>query len=194
MAKYLWIIDNGHGEDTPGKRSPVWEDGSQLLEYDFDRDVANEIQIELDKLGIKNTLLVPECNDISLSERVRRANALENDLPEILVSIHGNGSDEYPEANGIETFYYSNNGKQIASIFQKSLIEHTGLRDRGIKTANFYIIKRTSMPAILTENGFFTNEYECKKMMGWEFKNKVVKAHVNAIKKIEDIGYGEVER
>ena len=40
MNKYLWLLDPGHGIDTPGKRSPLWPDGTQLMEFEFNRDIV----------------------------------------------------------------------------------------------------------------------------------------------------------
>lgn len=87
----LIILDNGHGKETPGKRSPKWEDGSQLFEYEFNRDITRRIQNRLTELNIESVLLVPEEEDISLSERCRRANEIFKGRPDsILISIHAN--------------------------------------------------------------------------------------------------------
>ena len=85
------IIDNGHGNNTPGKRSPVWKDGTQLFEYEFNRDICNRMYIRLITMGIDCVLLVPEIKDVSLSERVKRVNKIAR-LYEgsFLVSVHAN--------------------------------------------------------------------------------------------------------
>lgn len=87
------LIDNGHGSDTPGKRSP---DG-RLREYAWARKVARLIADKLKALGYDARILVPEENDISLSERCRRANAVYSESKArgedcILVSIHANAA------------------------------------------------------------------------------------------------------
>ena len=69
------ILDNGHGFNTPGKCSP----DKSLLEYRWTREMVDLIIKELSKLGIKTVKLVPEEIDISLRERVRRANKIYND-------------------------------------------------------------------------------------------------------------------
>ena len=74
MVKIL--LDNGHGYDTPGKRSPIWPDGSQLFEWEFNRDIVSRIEILLKKAGISCVRLVPEKEDISLSERCKRAKVI----------------------------------------------------------------------------------------------------------------------
>lgn len=87
----LFILDNGHGYNTPGKCSPVWKDGTQLKEWEFNRKIVREISIRLNNLGIENMILVPEKEDISLSERVRRVNDIYSHRKDILlISVHGN--------------------------------------------------------------------------------------------------------
>ncbi|WP_278956827.1 N-acetylmuramoyl-L-alanine amidase, partial [Barnesiella intestinihominis] len=88
------ILDNGHGRDTAGKRSP---DG-RLREYAYTREMARRIAQDLKRQGIDVSLLVPEDTDVPLKERVERANRIyaETGKQAILVSIHvnaaGNGS------------------------------------------------------------------------------------------------------
>ncbi len=93
--KLFVIIDNGHGKETKGKRSPIWKDGTQLFEYEFNRDVAQLIYLELFDLGIETTLLVPEECSVPLDKRCERANilavgAIKKGLKPILISIHAN--------------------------------------------------------------------------------------------------------
>ncbi|MGM9785578.1 MAG: N-acetylmuramoyl-L-alanine amidase [Candidatus Cryptobacteroides sp.] len=66
------LIDNGHGQNTPGKRSP---DG-RFLEYLFNRTIARQIVADLTDRGYDASILVPEETDIPLSERCRRANEI----------------------------------------------------------------------------------------------------------------------
>ena len=67
---YIILLDNGHGENTPGKRSP---DGT-LREYAYTREIVQRIYNSLKDLGYNPHILVPETNDISLSTRAKRAN------------------------------------------------------------------------------------------------------------------------
>ena len=66
------LIDNGHGENTPGKRSP---DG-RLREWAYSREIADKVVFGLRKLGIDAERIVNEDTDVPLSERCRRANAI----------------------------------------------------------------------------------------------------------------------
>ena len=70
------LIDNGHGENTPGKRSPKWNDGTQLFEWDYTREIARRVQSELRSKGIDVDLIVKENVDVPLGERCKRVNSI----------------------------------------------------------------------------------------------------------------------
>ncbi|MEL6943695.1 MAG: N-acetylmuramoyl-L-alanine amidase, partial [Bacteroidota bacterium] len=169
--RYMWCLDNGHAEETPGKRSAPFDFNGitiQFLEYEFNRDIVRRIIAALKEKDIEFFNVVPEEEeDIRLAERVRRANNLPSKLPKLYVSIHSNagpprpGSDwVVPSISGVETWHYhgSPKGTKMASIFQKEIVSATGWKNRGLKTTKIkglYVLKHTSMPAVLTENGFF---------------------------------------
>lgn len=90
--KPIVLLDNGHGKETAGKRSPVWSDGSQLFEWEFNRDIVCRIVEKLQADGIPYRVLVPEENDVSLTERAKRANeyAKEFNGKAYVLSIHAN--------------------------------------------------------------------------------------------------------
>ena len=132
MVKIL--LDNGHGYDTPGKRSPIWPDGSQLFEWEFNRDIVSRIEILLKKAGISCVRLVPEKEDISLSERCKRANTIAKQSDCLLISIHANAGG----GSGGEVFTYSGShkSKSYAEIFRDLWKNHfPELRFRHPKTA-----------------------------------------------------------
>ena len=85
------LLDNGHGKDTPGKRSPLWPDNRQLFEYEFNRSIVNRIAYLCAYSNIPYGILVPEIEDIPLSTRVTRANIVAQKHPgTFLISIHAN--------------------------------------------------------------------------------------------------------
>lgn len=98
----LVLLDAGHGCDTAGKRSPVWADGRQLLEWELNRDLARRTQALLADSGADVRLLVPEDDDIPLRIRLQRATTLCNEhrarggifALRLLVSIHANASTD----------------------------------------------------------------------------------------------------
>lgn len=198
--RYLWILDNGHGKNTRGKRSPKWDDGKQLLEYEFNRAIVKKIIDALEAKGVEYHNLVPEVNVGNiLKTRVARANALnaKAKLPTVYVSVHSNAGQEdqpgnWSSAQGIETWYYrtSLNGRKIAKIFQKHLIAKTGWVNRDVRTGmNFYVLKNTAMPSVLTENGFFNNKIEGRKLLTDETRQLIADAHIEAILEIEKHGF-----
>ncbi len=195
--RYLWCLDNGHGSKTAGKRSPVLEDGRQLLEYRFNRDIVRRIEIILKRIGVAYYIVVPEVNtDNFLEGRVNRVNQKSSSLPKLFVSVHANaapapfGKWSDPSISGIETWFYHNSrrGKKMAAVFQKHLVEKTGFKNRHIKSRpgnQFYVLRKTGMTAVLTENGFYNNKAECIRLLSNEVRDQIAQAHVDAIMEIE---------
>lgn len=191
MKKTMVILDNGHGNDTAGKRSPVWKDGSQLMEYEFNRDVVNMIHSSLGSLGIVSTILVPEINDISLKARCDRANVIYTKLKQthnvFLVSVHANAG------GGIGWECFTSKGEtqsdKLAEHLYDSAISFWKNKKMRMDTSdgdkdkeeNFYILKNTLCPAVLTENFFYDNEAECRYLMSREGREEVAKVHVDGI-------------
>jgi N-acetylmuramoyl-L-alanine amidase len=195
--RYLWCLDNGHGKLTAGKRSPKFEDGSRFFEYEFNRDIVKRIIEKLDEKGVKYFNVVPEVDtDNFLQGRVERANNKKSDLPKIFLSIHANafGNSGWEAPKGIETWHFHNSrtGQALARVFQKHLISKTGWSNRRLKSypgkKQFYVLRNTNMPAVLTENGFYTNKEECVLLMKEEIRQKIADAHVDSILEIEKNG------
>jgi len=137
-----------------------------------------------------------------LTERVERANRLSTALPKIFISIHANAGpapslEDFTDdrIRGIETWHFhgSSKGRQIAAVFQRHLIEQTGFVNRHLRskvTGQFYVLRATRMPAILTENGFYNNRFDLEIMLTDTFRQQVADAHVAAILEIERNGIG----
>ena len=174
------LLDNGHGQETPGKRSPVWNDSSQLFEWEFTRDIVKRIAKLLDIEKIPYTILVPEDKDISLNMRCRRANAEKNCF---LISIHANAGG----GTGWEVFTSTGKTKsdiianRMVDIFKKDFPEW---KCRGHKEANYQIVKYTKCPAILTENFFMDTEKDCRFIMSEQGRQRIAELHVKLIKSV----------
>ncbi len=197
--RFLWCLDNGHGRFTRGKRSPVFMDGRQFLEYEFNRDIVKKIIEKLEQKGVQYFNVVPEVDiDNFLSGRVDRANDKKSDLPKLYVSIHANAASaesinhwSTSGAKGIETWFFkgSRRGEKLAGIFQKHLIKKTGFKNRNLKaTTKLFVLRKTKMTSVLTENGFFNNKEEAKMLMLDNVRQKIADAHVNAILEVEKNG------
>lgn len=183
------LIDNGHGSNTLGKRSP---DG-RLREYTYAREIALRLEMELRKYGIDVERIVKEEVDVPLAERCRRAN--EHKASEaILISIHcnaaGNGSD-WMQARGWEA--WTSVGKTKADKLATYLYEAAaeclpGMKIRKDmsdgdpdKESQFYILKHTKCPAVLTENLFQDNREDVDFLLSEAGKRAIVDLHVKGI-------------
>jgi N-acetylmuramoyl-L-alanine amidase len=196
-ARYTWCLDNGHGKQTAGKRSPKFEDGKQFLEYEFNRDLVKRVSKQLDENGVKYFIVVPEVDiDNFLEGRVDRANNFKSTLPKIFLSVHSNafGNSGWESPSGIETWFFhdSRSGRALASVFQKHLVAKLGWKNRKLKSypgsKQFYVLRNTKMPAVLTENGFYTNKEETRLLLQDATRQKIADAHVTAILEIEKNG------
>jgi N-acetylmuramoyl-L-alanine amidase len=191
------LIDNGHGENTPGKRSPKWPDGTQLFEWKYTREIAQLVESELQKQGINVERIVKEDNDISLSERCKRVNAIADKVGVkncFLVSIHNNASDT-GRASGweIHTYLGASKSDEYATIFwnEAKTILPMDTKMRGDWTdkdpdfdSNFAILRDTKCAAVLTENLFMDNPKDCRYLLSNEGKAAITKIHVQSILKI----------
>lgn len=188
------LIDNGHGEDTPGKRSP---DG-KFREYLYAREIAKDIESELKFAGLDAERIVTETEDISLKERARRVNEICGRLGAenvVLVSIHSNASKngEWGKARGWSA--YTSKGKTKSDDLATMLYVEAGHNFSGQTIRknfsdgdpdweeDFYILKKTKCPAVLTENFFMDNEQDLAYLTSDEGFEAIVRTHVDAIKK-----------
>lgn len=193
MEYKLILIDNGHGIETPGKRSP---DG-KLLEYQYNRIIAVAVLEHLAMRGVRAELVVPEETDINLEERCRRINEaclLFGTRNTTLVSIHvnaaGNGRG-WMSARG--WCAYTCPGKTLADPFADCLYAAAEQMLPGHKIRKdysdgdpdfespFYILRNTLCPAVLTENLFMDNQQDCKFLLSAVGKKAIVGLHVKAI-------------
>ena len=189
------LLENGHGIDTPGKRSP---DG-HFREYAYNRYLAFRIREQLLALGLDVQLLVPEREDISLQERCRRVNKICQQLGAdqvLLISIHvnaaGNGK-EWKDARGWCCFTTA--GETTADALATCLYEAAqtqlpGHRIRKDTTdgdpdleKDFYILRHTLCPAVLTENLFMDNQEDVAFLESRKGALALVKLHVDGILK-----------
>lgn len=193
MKKHLILLDNGHGENTPGKRSP---DGN-FREYLYTREIANKVRNELIKKGIDCELLVTESYDVSLSERVRRVNEYCKKLGTknvTLVSIHVNAAGDGTEWLNARGFaVYTSKGKTKSDILADLLYEEAAKNFKNQKIRkdysdgdvdweeNFYILKNTKCPAVLSENFFMDNKEDVEYLLSEEGIEAIVKTHIDAI-------------
>ena len=187
------FIDNGHGLMTAGKRSP---DG-QFREPFYNREIARRVVSDLRDRGLDAELLVPEDDDISLAERVRRVNTacfLLGKRNVILVSIHvnaaGNGS-KWLNATGWSVYTckgQTESDKLAECLCQAAIKNFPGRRIRTDMSdgdmdweEGLYILRKSLCPAVLTENFFMDSISDHEYLQSRAGKQAVVDTHVEGI-------------
>lgn len=187
------LIDNGHGVNTPGKRSP---DG-YFREYAYTRLIASGIVQHLHYRGYDAELLVPEAYDVSLMERTRRANTLCEHLGKqnvVLVSIHVNAAgkgDRWYNATGWSCYTSKGqtSGDKLADSLYRSaelfLPGHNIRKDYSDGDpdveSDFWILKHSACAAALTENGFQDSIKSLEFLESDEGKKAIISLHVSGI-------------
>ena len=204
MSQFTWLLDPGHGGiidgvyQTAGKRSPQFPDGSVLYEGEFNRDVVGRIIKLCQDNDIDCINLVDTQEDLPLRHRVAKANMFHKEnRNSVYISVHsnafGNGK-EFNRAKGVCTFhhYRSKSGRTLAESLQLWLGDLTSFQDRGVRSndgwANFYVLRKTHMPAVLSENGFMTNFDDAIALTDPDVRQAIANAHFAMIQEIEEHG------
>ena len=181
MARLI-ALDDGHGMNTPGKRTPTIN-GRVIHENEFNREVVNYLSIELKRCGFNTLMVAPGDNDISLASRVNLANAKNADA---YISIHFDAFDgrfdgNDPEGLTVHVYPSSANSKKLGNAILNHLKGGTSQQNRGVKESNFYVLRRTKMIAILSENGFMDNKREAMLMLDTNFQKEVAREHAQGV-------------
>ncbi|SFL33200.1 N-acetylmuramoyl-L-alanine amidase [Gracilibacillus orientalis] len=174
--KYKVVIDPGHGGEDPGA---IGASGS--YEKDFTLSLAKKISFLLEDEPQLEAYVTRE-EDVFLSAEARERPNFANDIgADIYISLHGNTFTD-PSVSGTESFYYHKNSKRLANIIHRHVSETTGFQNRGVKKENFFVLKDTSMPAVLLEIGYLTNPEEEKILLTEDFQQSVAEAINDGIK------------
>ena len=187
------LIDNGHGQSTPSKRSP---DG-RFLEFQFNRTIAKQIVDDLRDRGYDAELLVPEDDDVPLKDRCKRVNdivAREGKQNVILISIHanafGNGKEwTKPSGWSVYTSKGQTKADDLAEQLAKAAIKNLPqMKMRAEKSdgdmdyeENFYILRHTLCPAVLVENFFYDNPDDLRFLESEEGQARIVEALMKGV-------------
>ncbi|MGK7890303.1 MAG: DUF3747 domain-containing protein [Leptolyngbyaceae cyanobacterium] len=168
------VLDPGHGGRDPGAVGR-----NNLYEKTVVNDITRKVADLLEAQGMQVVLTRQGDSTLDLEPRVQVAERNDADL---FVSIHANAiSMSRPEVNGAETYFYrSSAGRQLASHIQRNLVA-TGMRDRGVREARFYVIRRTSMPAALVEVGFVTGAQDAPRLASASFRTELAEAIAGGI-------------
>lgn len=164
-GRLVVVIDPGHGGPDPGA---VGIGG--LQEEELVLDISRRVQARLTQGGVQVVMTRNADVDLGLQPRVdiaQRANAT------VFVSIHANAiSMSRPDISGLETYYYQS-GLELARSIHRSVLQGTGVQDRGVRSARFYVLRRTSMPSVLVETGFVTGRTDAAKLRTSSYRQQM---------------------
>lgn len=172
-GRVVVIVDPGHGGPDVGA---VGIGG--LQEKNIVLPLSLEVARLLEQQGVQAVLTRRDDRDLDLEPRVQLAERTNADL---FVSIHANAiSLSRPEINGVETYYYSS-GLQLAQTIHNTILGSLQVRDRGVRRARFYVLRRTSMPAVLLEVGFVTGSEDAPRLATSAYRSKMAAAIARGI-------------
>src|SRR5574344_806274 len=165
------VLDAGHGGTDCGAVS------GRFYEKDVNLDVTNRVRDILVKQGYSVILTRPDDKFVSLQDRVTIS---ENNNPDIFVSIHVNSSTN-SGVSGIETHYYHQESMELAQKVHAALASKISSPNRGLFKSKFYDINHTTVPAILVEIGFISNEEERTELFNYTRRQATATAIADGI-------------
>ena len=180
QSKQLIVIDPGHGGFDIGAEV------QSIKEKTLSLQTATLVKQYLHDMGYRVILTRSRDVFVSLKKRTAIANDTKSKL---FVSIHFNAF-KGPDVKGIEIYYYNKGSKwrqdaskRLAQLVLNDLVATTHTASRGVKTGNFHVVRETSMPAILIEGGFLTNQQERNHLKDTQYVEKIAHSISDAIDK-----------
>ena len=173
-GKIVVVVDPGHGGPDPGAVGI-----SGLQEKEIVMDISRQVAAALEQQGIQSVLTRTTNDvDVDLEPRVSLAERINATL---FVSIHANSiSLSRPDISGLETYYYQS-GAGLARSIHNSVLQGTGIQDRGVRTARFYVLRKTTMPSVLVEVGFVTGRDDASKLSTAAYRKQMADSIVRGI-------------
>lgn len=174
------ILDAGHGGRDSGSK------GNALIEKDYNLDLARRVRVELEENDFEVVMTRTKDEYLTLTRRTEIGNGTHNAA---FISLHANAHAK-PEERGFETWYPKARSekdpegnrrtlsRQFAEYVQKELAKELGdlSLDRGIREANYRVLRDTTHPAVLIETGFLTNVEDENLLKLEPHRNRIAKA------------------
>ena len=189
------FIDVGHGGSDSGANY------YGVKEKDLNLQIAKRVDKHLKALGFK--VILSRTSDVFIDHKTDRSKMANESGADIFISLHNNAMPGNSYVNGIETFWYEYDpdyqpainksmhndpnrllkSQQLANAVQNALISATGAFDRGVQRDTFAVLRETSLPAILVEFGFMSNQTELNKLKTASYQETLAKALANGVAK-----------
>ncbi|MCG6133243.1 MAG: N-acetylmuramoyl-L-alanine amidase [Nostoc sp. LLA-1] len=174
-GKLRVVVDPGHGGKDPGA---IGLGG--LREKDVVLPISRRVAEILEQNGVQAVLTRDSDFFVELQGRVdiaKRANAT------LFVSIHANAIGDRPDVNGLETYYYESGNRLAQAVHSNILQNISSIKDRKVRQARFFVLRRSSMPSILVEVGFMTGQEDNPRLGTQDYQNRMAEAIANGILK-----------
>ena len=169
-GRQLVVVDAGHGgRDVGATRNGIYEKDIVLA-------MSKQLGRILQQMGYSVIYTRTEDIELDLEPRVDIA---ENARASAFVSVHANSlGANASTVNGVETYHApgASLGKSLAEFVHAQILASTGANDRGVRSARFHVILKTSMPAVLVETGFITNPSEAAKLVDSAYQLRMAEA------------------
>lgn len=161
------VLDAGHGGSDPGAMR------GHDREKEITLAIAKKTRDYLKQKGVKVHMTRDGDETVSLADRVALTNKVN---PDAFLSVHINSLESTSDIHGIETYYQTPQSLRLANQIHKSLVSGLKAPDRKVRKARFYVVNRTSVPAVLAEVGFITHKDERKKLVTNEYQSEIAGA------------------
>lgn len=213
MTKFLIAVDSGHGMETPGKRTPpllediviagkiIKKKGEIIHEKEWNRAVADKLIAALKRCGFDTLDVSPGLKDVPLADRYNAANDAKADA---FISKHYNAATSNWWTPGYTlafvSQYASTKARTLAKYVQDECAAANGWRNEGVQNdyaymgVNVAVLRRTNMPAVLTETGFMDVWDHAKKMIDPDFIEADAEATCRGICKFFGVKYVQPEK
>nr|WP_246275501.1 N-acetylmuramoyl-L-alanine amidase [Brasilonema bromeliae] len=172
-GRVVIVVDPGHG----GKDSGALGIGA-IQEKNIILPIGKRLAEILQQNGLQAILTRDSDYFVTLQGRVDIA---ERTNADVFVSVHANSAgDDRPDVSGLETYYFDS-GLSLAQIVHKSILRSVNVKDRGVRKARFYVLRKNSMPAILVETGYLTGREDAAKLSNRLYQNKMAEGIADGV-------------
>ena len=173
QGQILVTIDPGHGGKDPGT---IGINGVQ--EKNVVLPISLQVKQYLEQQGVRVQITRDSDYFVSLEGRSQMANRADADL---FVSIHANAINlSRPDVNGLEVYYFQS-GQRLAQTIHRSILQSVSIRDRRVRQARFYVLRKSSMPAVLVETGFLTGQEDAANLTQESYRRQMAEAIARGI-------------
>ncbi|MBV9009294.1 MAG: N-acetylmuramoyl-L-alanine amidase [Verrucomicrobia bacterium] len=166
------VIDPGHGGFDRGGIP-----GQRVAESKMTLDVSLRLRQVLERAGYRVIMTRDRDVFVPLGTRVATANA-QHDA--VFICVHFNSATR-AGASGIETYFYSTESAPLAASIQSAVVRTAGTENRGVRRRGYFVLRRTTIPAVLVECGFLTNPYEATEAQNAAYRQQLAQSIAHGI-------------